>query len=41
LKRMGYPSGFRVLCWNCNNAREHNDGICPHEDQTKCESQPN
>lgn len=28
LKRMGYPSGFRVLCFNCNVA-EHLGG-CPH-----------
>lgn len=21
LKRAGYPEGFQVLCWNCNNAK--------------------
>ena len=30
LKKNNYPSGYRVLCWNCNAA----DGIrggCPHK----------
>jgi hypothetical protein len=30
LKRNGYPSGFRVLCHNCNMARGLY-GCCPHE----------
>lgn len=29
LKSNGYPSGFRVLCWNCNLAMAI-DGACPH-----------
>lgn len=29
LKKNNYPSGFRVLCWNCNCARRQ--GPCPHE----------
>jgi hypothetical protein len=29
LKQQGYPSGFRVLCFNCNFAEAH--GGCPHE----------
>lgn len=29
LKRQGYPSGFRVLCHNCNQAIGHY-GYCPH-----------
>jgi hypothetical protein len=28
LKRLGFPRGFRVLCFNCNIAR--NSGRCPH-----------
>lgn len=31
LKNLGYPAGFRVLCFNCNCARYLNGGICPHE----------
>lgn len=27
-----YPPGFRLLCWNCNCARAHNGGVCPHAD---------
>jgi hypothetical protein len=27
-----YPEGFRILCYNCNLGRAHNDGICPHND---------
>ncbi len=26
-----FPSGFRVLCMNCNWGRMINHGICPHE----------
>jgi hypothetical protein len=29
LKQNNYPSGFRVLCFNCNFAKSH--GGCPHE----------
>lgn len=31
LKKHRYPAGFQVLCWNCNMAREFNNGICPHK----------
>jgi len=30
LKRQGYPSGYRVLCRNCNWGVYKGDGICPH-----------
>ena len=30
LAHHGYPSGFRVLCWNCNSARGAY-GYCPHD----------
>lgn len=30
LKRNKYPSGFRVLCFNCNCGRQRNGGVCPH-----------
>jgi hypothetical protein len=26
----GFPKGFRVLCYNCNQARQ-SVGICPHQ----------
>jgi hypothetical protein len=26
-----FPSGFQVLCWNCNMGKYINKGICPHE----------
>jgi hypothetical protein len=32
LKSNGFPSGYRVLCFNCNSARGHY-GVCPHEEQ--------
>lgn len=28
-----FPSGHRVLCWNCNSGRQINGGICPHEEE--------
>ncbi len=31
LKAQGYPEGFQVLCYNCNNAK-HNYGQCPHRE---------
>ena len=30
LRREGYPSGYRTLCWNCNWAY-HKLGVCPHQ----------
>jgi len=32
MKRRGYPTHLRVLCYNCNSARAQSpDGICPHK----------
>jgi hypothetical protein len=31
LRKNNYPSGFRVLCHNCNYARHLNGGECPHK----------
>ena len=31
LVREGMPSGFRVLCFNCNRAKYDNNGWCPHD----------
>ncbi len=31
LIKHGFPSGYRVLCHNCNLGRSLNGGICPHE----------
>ena len=30
LKRKGYPEGFQVLCFNCNQGKRLNGGVCPH-----------
>lgn len=30
LRRNKFPSGFQVLCMNCNLGRYRNGGICPH-----------
>jgi len=30
LRRDGYPSGFQVLCRNCNWGKFANGGVCPH-----------
>ena len=32
--RNGYPSGFDVLCMNCNFAKGHH-GECPHKKETQ------
>jgi hypothetical protein len=31
LKKQGYPSGYRVLCHNCNMAIAFYGGVCPHQ----------
>jgi hypothetical protein len=31
LARNGFPSGFQVLCMNCNYGKRMNDGVCPHK----------
>ena len=33
LKKNKYPSGYRVLCMNCNFGRYINGGVCPHENR--------
>lgn len=30
-KKNGYPKILRVLCWNCNVGRRHNNNSCPHQ----------
>lgn len=30
-----YPSGFQLLCWNCNCAKQFNKGVCPHKTKRK------
>lgn len=30
LRKNKYPPGFQVLCHNCNMAKQHNGGVCPH-----------
>ncbi len=31
LKDNQYPSGYQVLCSNCNHGKHRNHGICPHQ----------
>ena len=31
LKKNGFPSGFQVLCSNCNVGKHKNGGVCPHQ----------
>lgn len=31
LKKNEFPSGFQVLCFNCNHGRHINGGTCPHQ----------
>jgi hypothetical protein len=34
LIKNGFPrDNFRLLCYNCNCGRQHNNGICPHEEE--------
>lgn len=30
-KKNGYPSGFQVLCANCNHGKQVCGGVCPHK----------
>lgn len=32
LRRNNYPTGYQILCYNCNLGRALNGGICPHHD---------
>ena len=34
LQRNGYPTGYQVLCVNCNSAKS-DSGICPHKRSSK------
>jgi hypothetical protein len=31
LKKNNWPEGFQVACFNCNQGRANNGGICPHK----------
>jgi predicted nucleic acid-binding Zn-ribbon protein len=31
LRKSGFPSGFQVLCYNCNLGKHRNGGVCPHK----------
>jgi hypothetical protein len=28
-----FPRDLQILCFNCNTAKQHNKGICPHKNQ--------
>ena len=30
LRRENWPIGYQVLCYNCNNGKRVNNGVCPH-----------
>lgn len=32
LKANNYPAEFQILCYNCNCARQWNNGVCPHKE---------
>ena len=38
LVKHGFPSGYQVLCANCQYGKRMNHGVCPH--QTTCNDQP-
>jgi len=31
LRKNNFPSGFQILCFNCNCGKNVNKGICPHQ----------
>jgi hypothetical protein len=31
LIKKGFPDGFQVLCFNCNQGKHVNGGVCPHQ----------
>lgn len=38
LARNSFPSGYQVLCMNCNYGKQMNKGVCPHK--TRCNDYP-
>lgn len=35
LRRNNYPKEFQILCYNCNNAKRLNNGVCPHKSENQ------
>lgn len=33
LRKNGFPSGYQVLCLNCNIGKHRNGGVCPHQSE--------
>ena len=33
LRKNGYPSGYQVLCMNCQVGKHKNGGVCPHQNR--------
>jgi hypothetical protein len=31
LRKNGFPPGFQVLCYNCNQGKALGGGVCPHQ----------
>ena len=38
LKKNNFPTGFQILCMNCQFGKKNNHGICPH--QGTCDGHP-
>lgn len=38
LRDNGYPSGFQILCANCNHGKRMNGGVCPHQTAVRLEA---
>lgn len=34
LRRLGYPAGYRIMCWNCNCSHGMH-GYCPHKPEER------
>jgi hypothetical protein len=30
--KSGFPNSFQILCYNCNNGKRMNRGVCPHQE---------
>jgi hypothetical protein len=31
IRRNNFPTGLQVLCWNCQQGKHFNGGVCPHK----------
>jgi len=35
LEKNGFPPEFQTLCYNCNQGKHQNNGVCPHKEQNE------